>query len=149
RTLRSRRHPDARVELCIAGFNEGMRPFQVNWLTGQHMSGFCVVSCECVMRQVALEIEGRDLIEQTEVVEILVDAERRDLTIRACGTESILIDHRYIERLHQRASVLSKALLTRYELVTMVLVLHLALLQIGAESNVVVRRQQQARSFAL
>ena len=63
-------------------------------------------------------------------------------------TEPVLIVHCDVERLHQRAGVLAKALLTWYERVAVMEIFHLALLQIVGEADVVVRREQQAGAFA-
>ena len=57
--------------------------------------------------------------------------------------------HRDVESLHQRTGVLPEALLARHECVAMVEVFHLALLEVVGETDIMVRREQQAGAFAL
>src|SRR6187549_2837039 len=104
-----------------------------------------------IVRQVQVEVERGDALEEPELVEVLVEVERRDL-VRAFHdgrSKTELIQHGHVERLHQRSRVLAEALLAWYELVTVMAVLHLTLLQIGGEADVVVRTDQQARVLSL
>src|SRR6185295_331864 len=97
-----------------------------------------------------MEIQGRDVVEKSQLVNVPESRKRRYL-LRAFDlrwTESVGIVHRNIERLHQRAGILPKALLARHEPVAMMEVLHLPLLQIAGEADVVMRREQQAGAFA-
>ena len=98
-----------------------------------------------------MEVEGRHAVEQPERVQVLGDRQRRDLlgALDQRRTESELIHHRNVEPFHQGAGVLAEALLAGDELVAMVSILHLALLQVGREADVVVRGQQQTRAFTL
>src|ERR1700732_235862 len=57
--------------------------------------------------------------------------------------------HWDVESLHQRTGVLPEALLARHEWVAMVEVFHLALIEVVGETDIVVRREQQAGAFAL
>ena len=93
-----------------------------------------------------MEVEGRDPVEQPQLVHVLIDRERRDLlgAFDHGGPQPELIHDRHVERLHQRPGVLAEALLPRHQLVAVVLVLHLALLHVGGEADVVVRADQQA-----
>src|SRR6266436_2269479 len=98
-----------------------------------------------------MEIERRDVLEQSKLVNVPERGKRRDL-LRAFdqrGTESVGIVHRDIERLHQRAGILPKALLTRHERIAVMEVFHLPLLQVAGEADIVMRREQQAGAFAL
>ena len=54
-----------------------------------------------------------------------------------------------VESLHQRTGVLPEALLARHECIAVVEVFHLALLEVVGETDIVVRREQQAGAFAL
>ena len=63
-------------------------------------------------------------------------------------TKTVEIVHWDIERLHQRAGVLSKALLARHKRVAVVEVFHLALLEIVGEPDIVMGRKQKAGAFA-
>ena len=146
-----RRHPEQGVELRVAGRGEGMRPVEIDGLTRQHMHRLCVLGRQLVVRQVRVEIERGDVLEQPELVEVTEGRERRDL-LRAFDdrrAESPFVDDGDVERLHQRAGVLAEALLARHERVAVMEVLHLALLQVVGEADIVVRRKQQAGAFAL
>ena len=84
-----------------------------------------------VVRQVRVEVEGGDAIEQAEPVEV-ADRRRaaRSGSSRAGDqrrTQPELVDHRHAEPLHQRARVLAEALLARHQRVAVVGVLHLPL----------------------
>ena len=64
-----------------------------------------------------MEIQRRDVVEKAQLVNVPESRKRRDL-LRAFDqgwTQSVGIVHRNIERLHQRAGILSKALLARHE----------------------------------
>src|SRR6266446_9034694 len=98
-----------------------------------------------------MEIQRRDVVEESHLVNVPESPKRCDL-LRAFdqgGTESVGIVHRNIERLHQRASILPKALLTRHERVAVMEIFDLPLLQVAGEADIVVRREQQAGAFAL
>src|SRR5436309_8528528 len=98
-----------------------------------------------------MKVEHGDVFEQTQLVKVAEGRERCDL-LRAFHdrwAKSVLIDDRDIKRLHQRACVLAKALLARYKRVAVVEVFHLALLHVAGKTDIVMRRKQQASSFAL
>ena len=98
-----------------------------------------------------MEVEGRHVLQQAGPVEVAKGGERRDL-LRALDDrrpQPALVDDRHAERLHQRTRVLPEALLARHERVAVMEVFHLTLLQVAREPHVVVRREQQTRSFAL
>src|ERR1700737_5548599 len=54
-----------------------------------------------------------------------------------------------VESGHQRTGILPQALLAGHEWVAMVEVFHLALLEVVGETDIVVRREEQAGAFAL
>ena len=56
-----------------------MRAVEVNGLACEHMDGFGVLGGQRVVRQVGMKVEGRDVVEQAELVQVLVDREWRDL----------------------------------------------------------------------
>src|SRR4249919_1191099 len=98
-----------------------------------------------------MEIQRRDVVEESQLVNVPESRKWRDL-LRAFDqrwTESVGIVHRNVQRLHQRAGILPKALLTRNERVAVMEVFHLALLQVAGEADIVMRRKQQAGAFAL
>ena len=76
-----------------------------------------------------------------------IDGQRRDLVVpfTTRRPQPELVVHRHSERLHQRARVLAEALLARHERVAVMRVLHLALLQVVGEADVVVRRRAAGR----
>jgi hypothetical protein len=60
-----------------------------------------------------------------------------------------LIVHWHVERFHKRARVLPEALLARHQRVTVMKILHLALLEIARKADVVMRGQEEACILAL
>jgi hypothetical protein len=56
--------------------------------------------------------------------------------------EAELIEYGHFEPCHQRPRVLAEALLARHKFVAVVLVLHLALLHVAGEADIVMRRQE-------
>src|SRR6478672_10045896 len=125
-----------------------MRPGQVDRLPGQNMNGLRIFCCQRIVRQMQMEVERGHSIQQTQLVEILVDGKRRDLigSLHDGRPEPELIEYGNFESFHQRSRVLAETLLARYELVTVMLVLHLALLRVTGEANIVMRCQEQARA---
>src|SRR5205809_900775 len=98
-----------------------------------------------------MEIQRRDVVEESQLVNVPESGKRRDL-LRAFDqrwAESVGIVHRNIERLHQRAGILPKALLARHEPIAVMKVFHLPLLQVASEADIVMRREQQAGALAL
>ena len=146
-----RRHPQQAIELRVAGGGEGMRTVGINGLARQQMHRLGVLGGQLIVRQVWMEIECRDVFEQTQLVNVRKGRKRRDL-VRAFDErwpETPQVMHWDVESLHQRAGVLPEALLARHEWVAMVEVFHLALLEVVGETDIVVRREQQAGAFAL
>ena len=90
-------------------------------------------------------------IQQPRLVEILVDGQGCDLigALDDGRPESELIQHRHFESFHQRARILAETLLARHELVAVMLVLHLPLLHVVGEADIVMRRQEQACAFPI
>ena len=86
---------------------------------------------DLIVRQVRMEIQRRDVVEKSQLVDVPESRKWSDL-LRAFDqrwTKSVGIVHRNIERLHQRASILPKALLARHEPVAVMKVFHLPLLK--------------------
>ena len=83
-----------------------------------------------------------NVLQQTQLVQVLDNRQWRDLpgAFDDSRTQSVLIQHRDFERLHQRTGILTEALLAWYEGVAMVGVFHLALLHVAGEADVVMRR---------
>src|SRR3977135_391963 len=96
------RHPDTGVELRVACGGEGVGPIEGNWLACQHLDWCGVICGHRIVRQVGMEVEGRDAIEEADLVQILVDAKGRNLrsALDEPGAESKLIHNRDSERLH-------------------------------------------------
>ena len=137
-----RRHPDKRVELHVACRGKRMRAVEVNGLAREHMDGTGVLRSQRVVGQVEMEVKSANVVQQTELVQVLADRQWSDLpcAFHDSRTESVLIQHPHTERLHQRTGVLTKALLAWYKGVAMVRVFHLALLHVAGETDVVMRR---------
>jgi len=98
-----------------------------------------------------MEIERRDVVEESQLVHVPESRKRRDL-LRAFDqrrTEPVGIVHRNVERLHQGTGILPKALLAWHERVAVMEVFHLPLLQVAGEADIVMRREQQTGAFAL
>ena len=106
---------------------------------------------EFVVRQVRVEVEGGDVVEQSRVVEVADGGERCDLlgAFDDGGAQPPDVVHGHVECPHQRAGVLAEALLTRHESVTVVQVFDLALVVVVGEADIVVGRQQQAGALPL
>ena len=62
-----------RIELRVPRGGEWMRPGQVDRLAGQNMNGLRVLRRQRVVRQVQMEVERGHSIQQTQLVEILVE----------------------------------------------------------------------------
>ncbi|MCU1701125.1 MAG: ATP-dependent exoDNAse [Mycobacterium sp.] len=78
-SLSSRWHPDQCVELGVAGFGERMGPAWVYPLTSEDLQFLAFRCGEFVVRQVGVEVEGGDVVEQSRGVEVAESGQRRDL----------------------------------------------------------------------
>ncbi len=105
---------------------------------------------ELVVRQVRVEVERGDVVEQPQGVEVADGGQRRDLlgAFDDGGSQTPRVVHGHVERLHQRAGVLAEALLARHEAVAVVFVLHLALAVVVGEADIVMGRQQQTGALS-
>src|SRR5580765_3326667 len=101
------------------------------------------------MRQVGMEIERVNPLEEVKLVQVFVDCERRNLSCAFDDgrSKSELIYHRYPKCLHHRTGVLSEALLARDESISVVGIFQLALLQIFSKTHIVMGPKQKASSF--
>src|SRR5690242_1182772 len=72
-SITGRRHPPKTIHFGITCGREWMRPIRIHGLTCQHVY-FCTVRHDFVVRQVRMEIQGRDVFKKSEFIEI---AERR------------------------------------------------------------------------
>ena len=103
------------------------------------------------MRQVRVEVECWNVIEQTELVEVSERCERRDVA-RAFyqrRAQTPAIPNRNIECLEQRPCIRAESLLTRDQRIAVMFVFDLALLQIISKAHVVMRSEQQAGTLTL
>src|SRR4029077_18281645 len=97
-----------------------------------------------VVRQVRMKIQGREVVEKTQLINV-PESRKRRYFLRAFHlrwTESVGIVHRNIERFHQRTGILPKTLLARHEPVAVMEVFHLSLLHVAVEADIVMRREQ-------
>src|SRR6185436_19057651 len=103
------------------------------------------------MRQVRMEVEGADVVEQPWAVEVADGGQRRDFpgAFDDGGSQPPNVVNGHVECPHQRAGVLAEALLARYQAVAVVFVLHLALAVVVGEADVVVGRQKQTGALSL
>ena len=74
-----RRHPDAGIELRVARLGKRMRAVEVYRLACEHMDGFGVIGRQRIVRQVGMEVESRNVVEQPDLVQVLADRQWRDL----------------------------------------------------------------------
>ena len=62
------RHPEQTIELRIAGCGERMWTIEINRLAREQMYRFVVLGGDLVVRQVRMEIQRRDIVEQSQLV---------------------------------------------------------------------------------
>src|SRR4026207_37874 len=118
------------IELRVAGCGERMRTVGIDGLARQQMHRLGVLGGQLIMRQVWMEIECRDVFEQTELVNVPKGRKRCDL-LRAfdkCRPKTPLVMDWDVESLHQRTGILPETLLARHECIAVMEVFHLALL---------------------
>ena len=145
-----RRHPQEAVELPVARLGEGVRPFEVDRLPREHLDGLRA-SRQFVVRQMRVEVEGRDVLQEAKAVKVVEGRERSNF-VRAFherGPKAVCVMHRNAKTLHQRARVLPKPLLARHERVAVVQIFHLALLHVTGEADVMMGCQQEAGAVPL
>src|ERR1700722_640986 len=139
-----RRNPQQAVELALARFGERMRACEVDRLSCEHLDGTCP-SRQFVVRQMRVEVEGGDVPQEAKAIEVVERCQRSNFVCvfheRGSKAESVM--DRNVETLHQRARVLPKPLLARYERIAMVQIFHLALLHVAGEADVMMRREQK------
>ena len=109
------RHPKKRIEFSVAGFDEWMRPRQINWLPSKNPDRARVFRCECVVGQVLMEIECRHVRKPTMPVKIAHGRQWRNLvsTLDNCRPKSEAIFHRHAEASHEGSGVQAETLLAR------------------------------------
>ena len=102
------------------------------------------------MRQVRVEVEGGDVVEQPWAVEVADGVEWRDFlgSFDDGGSQPPNVVNRHVERPHQRAGVLAEALLARDQAVAVVFVLDLPLAVVVGEADIVMGRQKQAGALS-
>ena len=71
------RQPEQAVELLVARGREGVRAIGVDQLPAQDMHRLRVPGGHFVMRQVQVEVEGRDVVQQPRLVEVSEGGQRR------------------------------------------------------------------------
>src|SRR5436190_15253177 len=73
------RHPEQAIELRVAGCGERVRTIEINGLAREQMHRFGVFGSQLIVRQMRMEIERRDVVEQSKLVNVPESRERRDL----------------------------------------------------------------------
>src|SRR5580693_6308166 len=121
-----------------------MRPFEVDGLPREHLDG-ARASGQFIMRQMRMEVEGRDVLQEAKAVEVVEGRERSNFVcaFHQRGPKAVGVMYGNAKPLHQRARVLSKPLLARHEWVAVVQIFHLALLHVAGEADIVMRREQE------
>src|SRR5262249_35428639 len=114
-----------------------MRSVEIDGLAREEAHVFRIPGRDLVMRQVEMEVERRDAIEEPELVQIPVGGQRGDFlgAFDQCWPKAVLVDDRYLERFHQRPRVLAESLLSRHQWIPMVPVFHLALLHVAGKTD--------------
>src|SRR5262245_19908524 len=88
RSVAARRHPEEHIELPVPRFCERMRPGHIDRLSGQNMNGPGVIGCQCVVRQVHMEIEVCYSLEPAFGIQVFRDGQGSNLFSSGnnCGT---------------------------------------------------------------
>src|SRR5436190_8851295 len=98
----------------------------------------------CIMRQMLVEVERSDVVEQPKPVQVTIGFRGRNISRSRDNrrAKSPLIRDGYVQLLHQRTRVAGKPLLSRHKRVAVVKVFHLALVLVVGKSDVMVRSNQ-------
>ena len=129
------RHPKKHIELFVSRLDERMRPGDVDRLPGQHVDRLWVVRGDRIVRQMHMEVEGRNAGEPSSRVQIL-DRGERNKPVRPWNrgrAETLTVFDRNAESLDERSRVPAEALLPGNQGIAVVRVLHGALFQIGGD----------------
>src|SRR5882672_1597049 len=96
-----------------------------------------------------MEVEGSNIIQPPSFIQVLHCRQRGNLigSFDDCGTETKAILHGCTEPFHQGTRVPAEALLARHKRITVVGVLNITLLEIGGDTDIMVRPQNQAGTF--
>src|SRR4051812_36425891 len=96
-----------------------------------------------------MKIESLDSRKPAATIEIALDRQRRDLVgaLDHRGAQPVAILDGNLEAFHQRPCVATEPLLARYQRIAVVLVLHLARLQVLRSTDIVVRTDDEAGVF--
>ena len=148
RTMSPARRPDGGIQ--ISALNSVLPAAVKGWgllgsiaLTTQHPHRVALRSGEFVVRQVGMEVERGDVVEQPRGVQVADRGQGCDLlgALDNGGTQPPGVVHRDLEGRHQGAGVLREPLLARHQRVAVVLVFDLTLGEIVGEAHVVMRGQ--------
>ena len=114
------------------------------------MNGLRILGRHRIMRQVHVEVEGCNPIEQATGIEICHNGQRSDLPGSRVPQrpETVTILDGYTESFHQGTRIQAEALLAGNQSVAVVAVLLLALREIARASDVMVRAEDQTGPLA-
>src|SRR5580704_7683579 len=145
-----RRHPQEAVELPIARLDERMRTVEVDRLPCEHLDGVRA-SRQFILRQMRVEVEGRDILQEAKAVVVVEGRERSNFVcaFHEGRPKAVRVVYGNAKPLHQRARVLSKTLLARHERIAVVEIFHLALLHVTGEADVMMGRKQETSAVPL
>ena len=134
----------------LARLGERVRTFEIDRLPREHLDGSCAPG-QFIMRQMRVEVEGRDIAQEAKAVEV-VEGRQRSNFVRAFherGPKAVGVVNRNAKPLHQRARVLAKPLLARDERVAVMQIFHLTLLHVVRKADIMMGRKQETRAVPL
>src|SRR5260370_35962744 len=104
-----------------------MRTVEVDRLPCEHLDGVRA-SRQFIMRQMRVEVEGRDVLQEAKAVEV---GEGRERSNFVCAFDerrpkAVGVVYRNAKPVHQRARILPKSLLARHERVAVMQIFYLA-----------------------
>ncbi len=103
------------VESTVAGFRERVWMGRVDRLLREETDRIVVVCCQCVVRQMRMEVERRDAFEPPAGVETVGLDKRLELhgARDGCRSQSPAVLDGNVKALHKRARVFAETLLAR------------------------------------
>ena len=144
------RHPYERIEFGVPSLDEGMRPREIDRLAAEHMDLCRAIVRDGVVRQVLVETEIRDAVQPATFVGVPVCRERGDRpgSLHDSRAKPIPVFDRHAETLHQGTCVFSKSLLPGNKRIAVMRVLHRPLIEVGGDTHVVMRADDQDGSLS-
>ncbi len=103
------------------------------------------------MRQMRVEVQGRDVLQEAKPVDVVEGRERSNFVcaFHDRWPKAVGVVYGNAKALHQRARILPKPLLARDERVAVMQILHLSLLHVAGEADVMMGRKQETGAVPL